>query len=236
MTEPIQFSFVGNVPVFPLPGMVFFPRTVLPLHIFEARYREMIRDVMKGERLIAVSLLRPGWEDDYEGNPPYHDIGTLGRIEDLEPLSDGRYNLRLVGLQRVRFGELIKEKPYRLAHITPLAETPTNEDDPRVMSRKLDVLASHSCLLRELTSSDGSDVVLDERIPFETAVNGACANLPVEPSIRQSLLEEDDLFERQNRALDLMEQVLQTVLRLKVRQSRSEGEGEGEGEGEPYLN
>ena len=229
MSDPIQFSFSGRAPVFPLPGVVFFPRTVLPLHIFEDRYRSMIRDAMQREKLLAISLLQPGWEQDYEHNPAFHSLGTLGRIEDLEPLPDGRYNLRLVGLQRVRFGEVLKDDPYRVVRISPLTETPTNEDDPRVLSGKLDVLASHGCLARELSPDEGACMALDERIPFETAVNGACASLPVEASVRQSLLEEDDLFERQRRAVDIMEQVLESVLRLKARQP-------GDDAGEPFLN
>ncbi len=229
MSDPIQFSFSGFAPVFPLPGVVFFPRTVLPLHIFEDRYRSMIRDAMQGEKLVAISLLRPGWEENYDDSPAFHNLGTLGRIEDLEPLPDGRYNLRLVGLQRVTFGEVLKDDPYRLVRISPLTETPTNENDPDVQSGKLDVLASHGCLVRELSPDEGSCMVLDERIPFETAVNGACANLPVEASVRQSLLEENDLFERQRRALDIMEQVLESVLRLKARKTE-------DGAGEPFLN
>ena len=224
MRDPIQFSFRSRAPVFPLPGVVFFPRTVLPLHVFEPRYREMVRDVLKGEKLIAVALLRPGWEADYHRSPAFHEVGTLGRIEDLETLPDGRFNLQLVGLQRVRFGEAIQEQPYRLVEIEPLAETPTDEDDPLLQSRKLDLLASHGCLTRELTPPEGASFVLDERIPFETAVNGACANLPVGPTVRQSLLEEDDLFERQRRALDLTEEVLKNVLRLKTRKT---GDGSG---------
>jgi Lon protease-like protein len=61
LSDVINVSASGDVPVFPLPGVVFFPRTVLPLHVFEPRYRAMVRDAVRGEGLIAVSLLRPGW-------------------------------------------------------------------------------------------------------------------------------------------------------------------------------
>ena len=89
------------VPLFPLPGAVLFPDTVLPLHIFEPRYRRMVEDVRAGDGRIAIALLRQGWEEGYEGRPAIHDVGTVGRIRDLEPLPDGRFNLALVGLQRV---------------------------------------------------------------------------------------------------------------------------------------
>jgi Lon protease-like protein len=223
LSDPSNVSGSGQVPVFPLPGVVFFPRTVLPLHIFEPRYREMVRDATNGEGLIAVSLLRPGWESDYTGSPAFHDVGTVGRIEDLELMKDGRFNLRLVGVQRVRLGQWLKEQPYRLVRVTPLSESGVDEDAGRILSAKLDLLASHGCLVRELAPASGQGIVLDDRMPFETAVNGACANLPVDPAIRQSLLEEDDLMVRQRRASELLDDVLKRVLHLKALRSRDEG-------------
>lgn len=183
----------------------------------------MVRDATAGEGVIAVSLLLPGWEENYGGSPAFHDVGTLGRIEDLEALADGCFNLRLVGLQRVAFREVVKAEPYRVLRVRPLGETCVNEADPAIRQGKLDLLASHGCLLRELMQSEGHGVVLDERIPFETAVNGACANLPVDPSLRQRLLEEDDLRERHRRAATLLNEVLERVLRLKALRSRDEG-------------
>jgi Lon protease-like protein len=219
--DPVSPS--GVVPVFPLPGVVFFPRTALPLHIFEPRYRTMVRDAIEGEKLISVALLRPGWEANYIGNPAFHPVGTVGRIENLESLPDGRFNLRLIGLQRVRFGKVVEAEPYRRVRIAPLVETAVDDDDEAIVAAKLDLLASHGCLLRELTSTEQQGFVLDERIPFETAVNGACANLPVDPSVRQSLLEENDLHERHRRAAVLLDEVLERILHLKAMRSRDEG-------------
>lgn len=74
-------------PVFPLPNAVLFPDTVLPLHIFEPRYRQMIHDAANGDGRIAVALLEPGYEEEYEGAPAFHRVGTVGRIENLEQLA-----------------------------------------------------------------------------------------------------------------------------------------------------
>jgi Lon protease-like protein len=215
----------GLVPVFPLPGVVFFPRTILPLHVFESRYRAMIRDAVASDSRIAISLLKPGWEADYEGSPSFHEVGSVGRIEDLDPLPDGNFLLRLVGLRRVALGDVVKQRPYRVVRFRTLAESEVDEAAPENVAAKLDLLASHGCLLRELTSQDATGVVLDERIPYETAVNGACANLPVEPTLRQALLEEGDLRERQRRASVLLNEVLARVLRLKSLRSGEEGDG-----------
>jgi Lon protease-like protein len=214
----------GLVPVFPLPGVVFFPRTILPLHVFESRYRAMVRDAVASDRRIAISLLKPGWEADYEGSPAFHEIGSVGRIEDLDPLPDGNFLLRLVGLRRVSLGDVVKLRPYRVVRFRTLAEIEVDEAAPENVAAKLDLLASHGCLLRELTSGDATGVVLDERIPYETAVNGACANLPVEPALRQALLEESDLRERQRRASTILNEVLARVLRLKSLRSSEEGD------------
>jgi Lon protease-like protein len=220
----LDLPATGVVPVFPLPGVVFFPRTILPLHVFESRYRAMVRDAVAGNRTIAISLLKPGWEADYEGSPAFHDVGSVGRIEDLDALPDGNFLLRLVGMRRVSLGEMVKVRPYRIVRFRSLDEIAVDEAAPEIVAAKLDLLASHGCLLRELTSREPSGVVLDERIPFETAVNGACANLPVEPALRQALLEESDLFERQRKASALLNEVLERVLRLKALRSSDEGE------------
>ena len=74
-----------------------------------------------------------------------------------------------------------------------------DDASPGIRAAKLDLLASHGCLVRELTDRGGQGIVLDERIPFDTAVNGACANLPVDPAVRQALLEESDLLRRHAR-------------------------------------
>jgi Lon protease-like protein len=71
-----------EIPLFPLPDVVLFPGVTRPLLIFEPRYREMVADALKGNRIIGMVLLRPGFEKDYEGRPPIHDIGCAGTIEE----------------------------------------------------------------------------------------------------------------------------------------------------------
>lgn len=220
------FAAEGVVPIFPLPSVVFFPRTVLPLHVFEPRYRKMVRDTVDGSGLLAVALLRPGWEADYAGSPAFHAVGTLGRIEKLQPLPDGRFDLRLVGLFRVQFGELVREGPYRTVRYRALLETALDEADPSVVRAKLDLLASQGCLARELAAPRAPGIVLDESIPLEAAVNAVCASLPVEPTIRQSLLEERDLARRMRRVAALLDEVLERILRLKSLRSAGGGENE----------
>ena len=107
----------GLVPLFPLPNIVLFPRAALPLHIFEPRYRRMTEDALRYDRLIAMALLKPGWEERYHGNPEVHPIACAGVIEDEATLPDGRFNIRLRGLARVEILGFVRETPYRMAAI-----------------------------------------------------------------------------------------------------------------------
>src|SRR5439155_3670176 len=112
----------GTVPVFPLPDLVFFPHASVPLHIFEPRYRKMIEDVLGGDRLIAMALLKPGWEQGYDGSPEIFPLGCAGLIEEEARLPDGRFNIRLRGVTRVEIQSFERESPYRVARVRVLAD------------------------------------------------------------------------------------------------------------------
>jgi ATP-dependent Lon protease len=113
--QDLSFSleeFTGSVRLFPLPNLVLFPHVMQPLHIFEQRYRCLLEDALATDRLIAMALLEPGWENDYEGRPPLTSMACVGRVATYHRLPDGTYNLLLLGLQRVK---LLREfEPRRL--------------------------------------------------------------------------------------------------------------------------
>jgi Lon protease-like protein len=210
------------IPVFPLPDVVFFPETVLPLHVFEPRYRVMVKDALAADRMIAVALLRPGWEVDYERNPAYHAVATVGRMDEIRMTRDGRYHFRLIGMTRVRLEDVLRDTPYRYVRAEDIPEPRVAEDEPGMARAKLDLLAAQVGLARELAGSDAPRLILDERISFVAAVNGACAGLPIEPALRQTLLELDDLVERQRRAATILDETLRRVIALK---SSTDGKG-----------
>jgi Lon protease-like protein len=205
--EPIVARLPDVVPLFPLPNTVFFPYTVLPLHIFEPRYRAMVRDARDQDRLIAVALSR---------GADFHPIGTVGRLRDVEPLADGRFNIRLEGVARVAFTEVPSDKQYRLAKLEPRPEREVAEQSPEAERVKLDLLATLGYLRSELSESGSHPIVLDEKLPLHVAVNVVCAGLPIEPLERQALLEEDDLMVRQRSAAERIQGVLEMVLRHKA--------------------
>lgn len=112
--EDIDPSFLDGLPIFPLPNAVLLPGGVMPLHVFEPRYREMTRDCLDGSRLMAIARLRPGYEASYDGRPAVFPACGLGRILASEELADGRYLLVLRGVARVAIEtELPPTRSYR---------------------------------------------------------------------------------------------------------------------------
>ena len=190
------------VPVFPLPNVVLFPHAVVPLHVFELRYRTMVRDALAGERLIALALLEPGWESEYHGSPAFHDLGCLARFEEAEWLPDGCYDLKLLGLSRVRLGTPVREFPYRAVRVELLPEAPYTEDDPVVMSERRVLLDLYRRLVgwpeRQAEGAGPGD-----DLPFVSLVNGVCMAAPLEAEERLGLLALDSVVERGHRACEL---------------------------------
>src|SRR5215208_1317710 len=90
-------SIIEGAPMFPLPGVVLFPKTLLPLHIFEPRYRRMTEDALTGSRQIVMGYITGGSTADESARPAVFTIAGLGEIVQSEHLADGRFNIVLVG-------------------------------------------------------------------------------------------------------------------------------------------
>ena len=119
---------LGDVPLFPLPNVVLFPKAVQPLHIFEERYKAMTADAIKGDGRIAMALLRPGWEKCYYSKPAIEPVVCVGRVISAERLPDGKFNFLLRGESRaVVVSERSDLKPYRIARLRPLDEAAAPE-------------------------------------------------------------------------------------------------------------
>lgn len=117
----LPHNFSGVVRLFPLPNLVMFPGALQPLHVFEPRYVELLEDALAGDRLIAMALLAPGWEKEYEGRPPIAPTVCVGRIVSHAPTDSGRYNLLLLGARRARIDEeLPPKRSFRQARVTLL--------------------------------------------------------------------------------------------------------------------
>ena len=191
----------ATIPLFPLPNVVLFPNVFLPLHIFEPRYREMVADALKGERLIGMVLLRPGWEPEYERRPDVYTVGTAGLITFSEQLSDGRYNIVLRGLQKFRIRTEEHGARYRMAHVDSLPEELSAID--RVMIR------AERSRLEALLVVQPTVRRVDPKVPLtvsdEDLVNALAQFLDLEPIEKQALLERDGIAARCRALIDLLE-------------------------------
>jgi Lon protease-like protein len=188
------------IPLFPLPNVVLFPNVFLPLHIFEPRYRKMVADAIAGDRVIGMTLLRPGWERDYEGRPPVFAIGCSGVITHFERLADGRYNIILRGLERFRIVGEDHARAYRIASIEALAETPLTADSSRQLRQlrtRLGALLSSSNERRDPTRApDMSD---------SDMINALAQYLDFDAIEKQALLECHCLTDRASALIELLE-------------------------------
>src|SRR5947199_169057 len=136
---------LDSIPLFPLPNVVLFPRAILPLHIFEERYKVMTADVLCGDRQIAMALLRPGWEKSYYSSPAVEPVVCVGRIVSHERLPDGKYNFLLQGVARARIvREISRDLPYRVAKLQALEETKVLEIDLSAARQRLEAIFSNS--------------------------------------------------------------------------------------------
>jgi Lon protease-like protein len=202
-----------EVPVFPLPDVVFFPETVLPLHVFEPRYRQMMADCLAGDGRLAVAMLRPGWERDYYGRPPIHDVAGVGDILQSERLADGRYNVLLDGRMRVRIeAEVRPEAPYRVARAHRLDDVVAAGEIGSLRERLRTLCAAYAKLLDALGQAH-ADLV--GRLTLAGARPGAVIDRIVsavvpDAAVRQRILEAADVGDR----LDLATAALVDLLTL----------------------
>ena len=189
-----------RVPVFPLAGAILFPRAQLPLHIFEPRYREMVRDAVDGGGHIA--MIQPlGSEDD--PHPPLYSVGCIGEIVGLEELEDGRFNIVLTGSNRFRLvSEVDLGTPYRNADVDAGA---LDDREPPPLA-----LAQRSEVEREARRlGDALGLTVDwsavSRLDDEMLVNAIAQVAPFDVSAKQALLEAETLDTRSDLLVQLMQ-------------------------------
>ncbi|HUQ89484.1 MAG TPA: LON peptidase substrate-binding domain-containing protein [Vicinamibacterales bacterium] len=191
------------LPIFPLPTVVLFPNVFLPLHIFEPRYRQMVAESLAGDRIIGMVLLQPGYEDEYEGEPPIYTTGCSGLITHVENLEDGKYNLVLRGLEKFTIHNEEAAMPgrlYRSAVISPL------EDAMRAGDR--DELRHERKKLQQLLQplfNEGISSYLPDAMPDEDLINALAQYLEFEPVEKLALLERPGALARCRAMVELLE-------------------------------
>lgn len=181
------------VPLFPLANVWLFPRAVMPLHIFEPRYRQMIEDSLDGPGRIVMGTVVEGQEHDMSGSPPIHAVAGLGEIVRHERLPDGRFHIHLWGLGRVNVREVESDRMYRKVEIEPLMDAEVaraESDDLRV--DLMDAIRVRSGQLLDLPAD----------VPIGFLADLLILRLQLPHALLQELYADPDPASRARRALD----------------------------------
>jgi len=188
----VRLIQVARLSIFPLAGALLFPRALLPLHIFEPRYRAMVSDAMARDR--RIGMIQP--RDETAQKPALFDIGCVGRIAEVEALDDGRFNLILEGLTRFKLvSELDVTTPFRQVEADTEAFAGDSADpDPLGIALRAD-------LEREARRyADAKGYAIDwaavERLDDEGLVNGVAQVTPFDIATKQALLEAPNIAVR----------------------------------------
>ncbi|GAA4031062.1 LON peptidase substrate-binding domain-containing protein [Sphingomonas rosea] len=191
-----------RLPLFPIGGAVLFPRSHLPLHIFEPRYRQMIEDAVAGGGLIGMIQPKAA-PDDGLGQPELYRVGCIGEIVGLEELGDGRFNIVLQGTTRFTLiAEADTGTPYRQADVVPGGDA---EDEPEALASVLRAAVEQEARLLGDAMGLTVDWAAVERLDDEMLVNAIAQVAPFDTGAKQALLEEDRLDRRAELLIQLMQ-------------------------------
>ena len=167
-----------------------FPHVIQPLHAFEPRYVQMVEDAVAGDGMIAMALLRPGWEQDYHGRPPIHPVGCLGRIVSHSRLDNGEINLLLRGLSRV---SILRETPptrtFRLADVVMLEDLYPAPGALRRSKLRRDLLDWFRAFVsRDARGREFFDQLIGQQVSLGALTDIVAHSLGLDLSCKQELL------------------------------------------------
>lgn len=185
---PVEGETVRRVlPVFPLPSVWLLPYLILPLRIFEPRYKQMVEDCLDGPGWIVLGTVVEGHEQELAGAPPIHPVAGLGEIGRHQRLPNGDYDVVLVGIQRVRVKEVPSDRLYRKVEVEPASEIP--------------IPIQHDSLLRgqlveALSARVKEPIAIPEEVPISHLVDLLTLHVPLPPAQMSRIFVEADLERR----------------------------------------
>ena len=201
--SPEQFS--GRARVFPLPNLVMFPHVMQALHIYETRYRAMLEEAIEDDRLIALAVLAPGWEQNYEGRPPLRPTACLCRIATHQRTKQGTYNVLLEGVRRMRIvTELPPKKLFREVEAELLDDVePPDASPAAVADIQQELLAAFKRSLPQMPDSFGQiDQLLGTQISLGMLADIVSYTVELDLETKMRLLAECDVVRRTRLLLD----------------------------------
>ena len=203
-------DFLGQVRLFPLPDLVLFPHVVQPLRIFEPRYVALLEDATRGDQLITMALLQPGWEADYEGQPRIHHTVCVGRVISQSQQTDGCYNLLLAGIARGRIQrELETSRPYRQAEIELLPDQEVDPSDGASSSWRERLLQVFYELNPEGVNAEPTvKQLLKDQVPLGMLTDVIAYAAPLRLTDKQTLLGEPSVVRRVELLIGWLEELI----------------------------
>lgn len=188
-------DFSGRVRLFPLPNLVLFPHVVQPLHIFEPRYCEMLQDALSHDRLIAMVLLEPGWEHQYQSRPAIAHAACIGKIISHSPTDDQHHNILLAGVKRARIiREVEPRRPFREAEVELLEDLyPLDEAQRRAeLAERLQKLFQHF-VPEGLAAQESFQQLMGKQLPLGVLTDTIAYAMQLPLAIKQQLLAETNV-------------------------------------------
>lgn len=205
--------FSGVVRLFPLPNLVLFPGVIQPLHIFEARYRQLLEDALLNDELIAMALMKPGWQDGLRDEPEVFQTVCIGRVITHTRTEDGRYNLLLNGITRAKIiREISSDRQYRMAEVNVVNDI-IDATNPDLEQLQIDLKRNFAELCRNDLSIDAESIenLLTQEMPLGKLVDLISFSLDTSPLDKQLVLDCHDLEFRTRLVINQIErQSIQT--------------------------
>ena len=198
--DKIITSLPERLPLFPLDNVVFFPSTILPLHIFEERYKQMVQDSSDSHNLICMTLLNS--EMGPEDSESLANTGCIGRIINNEESDDGKKNIILYGLKRIEIKKVLYDKPYREVEIK-IIETSNSDNSEAFKKRILDLTNKWNLLLDGYT--DDYKIKIENNSTLSKITDSLSSSMVAKASDRQLLLEEFDEKIRAEKIIQVLE-------------------------------
>ena len=200
--EPLAFSpeqFSGQARVFPLPNLVMFPHVMQALHIFEPRYRALVEEAVEGDRLLALGVLAPGWEQAYEGRPPLRSTACLCRIATHQRTKQGTYNVLVLGVRRLRLiDELPPKKLFRVCEAEILDDhEPAESPAGAAAILQQELLSAFKRAMPKIPNAyEQLDQLLGSQITLGMLSDIVSYTIDLDLEVKMRLLAECDVFRR----------------------------------------
>jgi len=202
MDEPLAFSpdqFSGNARVFALPNLVMFPHVMQALHIYETRYRAMLEEAIEDDRLIALGVLAPGWEQNYEGRPTLRSTACLCRVATHQRTPEGTYNVLLLGVRRLRLvRELPPKKLFRVVESEIMDDFLPDDEPPDAAAQlQQELLAAFKRAMPKIPDAyEQLDQLLGSQITLGMLADIVAYTIDLDLEWKMRLLAECNVFQR----------------------------------------